>query len=116
MRKISGKITCATKSGIPDGAHATIQVIDCGRMDAPSITLGQQIINDIKSFPLHFEVEYDDSFLKAEGFHGQYGLNCRIETGEKLHFINDTHFSIVSDHEQRNLLDKMDFHVIEVNL
>lgn len=114
MRKISGKITCETKSGIANGAKASVRVIDCGRMDAPSITLGQQIIDDPKSFPLHFEVEYDDSFLKAEGFHGQFALQCFVELGDKLLFVNDTRFNIVSDHSKRELFDTMDFHVIEV--
>lgn len=114
MRKISGKITCETKNDIASGAQAGIRVIDCGRMDAPSKTLGQQIINDPKSFPIHFEVEYDDSFVKAEQFHGQYALQCSIEHGDKLIFVNDTRFNIVSDHSKRELFETMDFHVIEI--
>ena len=117
MRKLSGKITCSSSDvQIPNGASAKIQVIDCGRMDAPSITLGEQIINNPNSFPIHYEVEFDDSFLKAEQFHGRYAVNCSIELGEKLLFVNDTNFNIVGDHEQRELLKTIDFHVIEVKL
>ena len=115
MRKISGQITCESKKEIPNGAVATISVIDCGRMDAPSITLGKQEIKDPKSFPIQFEIEYDDSFLKAEGFHGRYTVQTRIETNGKLNFITDTSFSIVSDHATRKLADTIDFHVIVVN-
>ena len=114
MRTISGEIACPTKSEIPDGANVTINVIDCGRMDVAAITLGQQIINDPKCFPLHFEVEFDDSFLQAEMFHGRYAINCRIEVDGKLYFINDTHFNIVSDRNTKKLKDHLDFHVIEV--
>ena len=113
MSKLSGKITCSTKSEIPEGAKATIRIIDCGRMDAPAITLGQQVIRNPKTFPIQYSIEFLDSFLKAEQFHGQYAVNCRIETGDTLNFINDTRFGIVSDFEKRTLFETLDFHVIE---
>ena len=115
MRKISGKITCSAKNDIPEGSIATVSVMDCGRMDAPSITLGEQIITNPKHFPLRFEIEFDDSFLNLDqSFHGEYALSCRIEKGNKLEFINDTSFNIVQEHETRKLYDTYDFHVIEV--
>ena len=114
MRKISGNVTSSGKQEIPKGAVAVISVVDCGRMDAPSITLGKVELKDPKQFPLHYELEYDDSFLRAQQFHGQYAIQARIETNGQLNFINDTRFNIVSDHQTKKVLDKLDFHVISV--
>ena len=114
MRKISGKITCETKNDIASGAQAEIRVIDCGRMDAPSITLGQQIINEPKSFPINFEIEYDDAFVKAEQFHGQYALQCTIQKDHQYLFVNDSRINIVSDHSKRELSETKDFKVISL--
>ena len=113
MSKISGKITCATKSEIPDGARATIKVIDCGRMDAPAITLGQQIIKNPKAFPIQYSVDFLDYFLNSDQFHGRYTVSCSIKSDDKLIFVDDTNFSIVSDMETRKLFETLDFHVIE---
>ncbi len=111
--KLSGKITCPTKSVIPDGSIATIRVLDCGRMDAPAITLGQQTIKNPKEFPIQYSVDFLDSFLSSDHFHGSYTVSCSIKCDDKLVFTDNTNFTIVSDKETRKLFDMLDFHVIE---
>ena len=106
------KITCNTTQDIPEGSIVTVQVSDTTRACAPAIPLGKKTIENQKKFPIEFEVEYDDSFLKnPTGFH--YTISARIEQNGKLKFINDTRF-IIMDVDTMIPKESIDFFVIEV--
>ena len=112
MRKISGKITCNTTQDIQEGSIVTVQVSDTTRACAPAIPLGNKTIENQRKFPIEFEVEYDDSFLKnPTGY--DYSISARIEQNGKLKFINDTRF-IIMDQETNMPKESIDFFVIEV--
>ena len=112
MRKISGKITCNTTQDIPEGSIVTVQVSDTTRACAPAIPLGKKTIENQKKFPIEFEVEYDDSFLKnPTGFH--YTISARIEQNGNLKFINDTSFIIMNE-ETKMPKESIDFFVIKI--
>jgi putative lipoprotein len=112
MRKITGSITCQPGSAIPSESLAIIQVIDASLMDAPSKTLGEQIINNPETFPLNFQVEYHDEPLISIP-RGRYSISIRITKHDKLIFCNDTNFSVV-DFETGKIRDHLDVHVVKV--
>ena len=106
MRTIRGKVTCEERQDIPEGASATISVIDCSRMDVAAVTLGKVEIQNPKTFPIAYQVDYDDEPIKRM-LSGSYAINVRIGTESKLSFITDTRFSIV-DQQTGDILDQMD--------
>ena len=76
-----------------------VQVQDCSRMDAPSVTLGEQKITLKKGdkFPISFGVEYDEEAASQVPDYG-FTMDARIEDGNgELLYTNDTRTSARSD-------------------
>jgi uncharacterized lipoprotein YbaY len=75
--------------------------------------LGESIINNPLSFPINFEINYNDEEFK-NGVFGRFSLSVRIDSqsGDLL-YITDTDFSVV-DEENNKLVDKISVHVIKI--
>ena len=63
------------------------------RADAPAVTIGERIIDNPGQVPIAFEIEYDPEEID-ERF--TYAVQVRIMEGEKLAFINDTVYSVIT--------------------
>jgi uncharacterized lipoprotein YbaY len=108
-RNLKGTITCNTTNEIVEGAIAEIQVLDISLACGPSKTLGTQTIENPKTFPLNYSVNYDEPSDK----HGRFSVAVRITHNDKLKFINDTTFTI-NDLQTGEFLDKKDLFVIAI--
>jgi uncharacterized lipoprotein YbaY len=108
MRTIKGTIVSKTP-GKPfePSTTAKVSVIDCSRAGAPSRTLGQQVLSNLESFPLHFQVEFNDAPVPI------VAIQISIETGERLDYANDTRFAIKNQMTDE-YVDSIDVHVIPV--
>jgi putative lipoprotein len=114
MRTIKGTIV-SNKAGRPFESTTTarVQVIDCSLACAPSRTLGEVVLRDLKNFPLGFEVNFDDEEKDEDRPIVEVAIQVRIETGERLDYINDTQFSI-KNHSTGEFKDSIDIHIIPV--
>jgi uncharacterized lipoprotein YbaY len=115
MKKVSGQITVnGNRKPFKPETKATVQVIDCSLPGRPAITLGKQVLRNLKEFPLNFQVEYDESPI-IKILRGQYALQISIETGETLVNVNvnDTRFSVV-DYKTLQILENINAFVIPV--
>lgn len=75
-------------------------------------TAETQITNP-KSFPLKFELVYDEGQFATNGLRGCFALQVRIEHDCNLSYITDTNFSVV-DASQTKFVDHISVHVIKV--
>lgn len=75
--------------------------------------LGESIINNPLSFPINFEINYNDEEFK-NGVFGRFSLSVRIDSqsGDLL-YITDTDFSVV-DETNNKLVDDISVHVIKI--
>jgi putative lipoprotein len=108
MKTIKGTIVSKTP-GKPFEPNTTAQVsvIDCSLACAPSRTLGKQVLSNLESFPLNFQVEFNDEPVLI------VAVQIRIETGERLDYINDTRFAI-KNQMTGEYMDSINVHVIPV--
>lgn len=61
MPKVSVQITWPEGAHLPDNAHALVTVEDVTAVDAPSVVIGQTVLEDLDtSRPMLAEVEVDD--------------------------------------------------------
>ena len=44
---------------LPEGAIVTVKLLDISYADAPSMALGEHVIDDARSLPLKFRIPYD---------------------------------------------------------
>ncbi len=72
---------------------ANVTIRDVSIADAPAPIIGQQLIKDLKKFPISFEVEYDPAKIDQRLM---YSVGVRIETKGRLDYINDTAILIIS--------------------
>jgi putative lipoprotein len=73
-------------------ARVTLQDVSVAD-DAPPKKLGEQVITELKTFPIAFEVTYDPALIEKGH---TYALTVRIESKGKLQYINDTRVQVIS--------------------
>ena len=105
---LTGNCTCSASDSIEEGAIAEISILDVSRCGAPAITLSKLVVENPKSFPLSFQIEYEQPTR-----FGSYCVSIRISKNEKLLYINDTRFSITD--ETGNYLSHIDLFVIKID-
>ncbi len=92
---------------LPDGAVVTVKLLDISYADAPSMTLGEHVIEDAGSLPVQFRISYDKSAIDDRN---DYSLSARIELDGRLLYINDTVHSVLT----RNNPGDRDIEVIKI--
>ena len=71
----------------------TVKLLDISYADAPSMTLGEHVIEDAGSLPVKFRVRYDKSAIEDRN---EYSLSARIELDGRLLYINDTVHPVIT--------------------
>ena len=108
---IGGLVNFNGSQIIEANTTATVQVLDVSKMDAPAVTLGQQIIKNPSTFPIYFRFCYK-SQLGVERF-ARIGLSVSIEKAGKVLYLTDSFNPIV---DKNNRLKKfLSVNVIKVS-
>jgi len=90
---VTGTVTYREKIALTPEATVTVQLVDVSRADAPAITIGEQVIENPGQVPISFEIEYDPSAIDQRF---TYAVQVRIMEGDKLAFINDTAYHVIT--------------------
>src|SRR5262249_9585758 len=91
--KVSGTIEFKGEAKFEADTVARVTVQDVSLADAPAKLIAEQVIRDLKKFPIPFEVEYDPAVIEKGH---TYPLQVRIATKKRLDFINDTRVGVIS--------------------
>jgi len=92
--KVTGTIVFQGEGKFDADTIATVKLSDVSLQDAPSVTIAEQKINDLKKLPIAFEVEFNPAKIQAGH---DYAIQVRIETKGKLNYINDTRITVISN-------------------
>jgi len=90
---ITGTITFDGDQAIPDGAVMTVQLRDVSLQDAAAPLIASQTIDDPGRFPIDFAVPYEPGDIDQRA---TYGLQVRVTLHDRLIFINDTAFDVLT--------------------
>ena len=90
---VTGTITFDGDQAIPDGAVMTVQLRDVSLQDAAAPLIASQTIDDPGRFPIDFAVPYEPGDIDQRA---TYGLQVRITLHNRLIFINDTAFDVLT--------------------
>jgi uncharacterized lipoprotein YbaY len=91
--KVSGTIEFKGEAQFEADTIARVTLQDISLADAPARKIGEQVIKDLKKFPIPFEVEYDPAVIEKGH---TYAVQVRIETNKRLDYINDTQAEVIS--------------------
>jgi uncharacterized lipoprotein YbaY len=92
--KVSGTIEFKGEAKFEADTVARVTLADVSVEDAPAKKIGEQVIKELKKFPIAFEVEYDPAAIEKGH---TYAIQVRIETKKRLDFVNDTRVEVISN-------------------
>ena len=78
---------------IPAGAVLTVSLRDVSYQDAASKLIASQTIHNPERFPIDFTVRYQPKDIDPRA---TYGLSIRITLNNRLIYINDTAFDVLT--------------------
>lgn len=90
---VTGTITFGGDLAIPAGAVLTVEVRDVSLQDASSILIASRTIEDPGRFPIEFAVPYEPDDIDPRA---TYGLQVRITINDRLIYVNDTAFDVLT--------------------
>ncbi len=99
---VSGTITYDGDQAIPEGAVVTVQVRDVSYQDAAAPLIASQTITDPGRFPIDFSVPYEPDDIDSRAI---YGLQVRIALDDRLIYINDTAFEVLTRGNPKRSVD-----------
>jgi putative lipoprotein len=91
--RVSGTIEFKGEAKFEADTVARVTLQDVSLEDAPAKKIAEQVIKDLKKFPIPFEVEYDPAVIEKGH---TYAVQVRIETKDRLDYINDTRVEVIS--------------------
>ena len=90
---VTGTVTFDGDQAIPEGAVMTVQLRDVSYLDAPAPLIASQTIDDPGRFPVDFAVPYEPDDIDPRAV---YGLQVRVTLHDRLLYINDTAFDVLT--------------------
>ena len=90
---VTGTVTFNGDQAIPDGAVMEVQLRDVSYLDAAAPLIASQTIEDPGRFPVDFAVPYEPDDVDPRAV---YGLQVSVTLNDRLIFINDTAFDVLT--------------------
>lgn len=90
---VTGTITFNGDPTIPAGAVLTVELRDVSYLDAASKLIASQTIPNPERFPIDFAVRYQPDDIDPRA---TYGLSVRVTLNNRLIYINDTAFDVLT--------------------
>ncbi len=90
---VTGTVTFDGDQTIPEGAVLEVQLRDVSLQDAAAPLIASQTIEDPGRFPVDFAVPYEPGDIDQRA---TYGLQVRVTLHDRLIFINDTAFDVLT--------------------
>ena len=90
---VTGTITFDGDQTIPEGAVMTVQLRDVSYQDAAAPLVASQTMDDPGRFPVDFAVPYEPDDIDPRA---TYGLQVSVYLHDRLIFINDTAFDVLT--------------------
>ena len=90
---VTGTVSHRERIALTPDAVIEIKLVGISRADAPAITVGEQVIQNPGQVPIAFEIGYNADDID-ERF--TYAVQARIMEGDRLAFINDTAYHVIT--------------------
>ena len=90
---VTGTITFDGDQAIPEGAVMEVQLSDVSLQDVAATLVASQTIEDPGRFPVDFAIPYQPDDIDPRA---TYGLQVRVTLHDRLIYINDTAFDVLT--------------------
>lgn len=90
---VTGTVTFDGDQAIPEGAVMEVELRDVSLQDAAAPLIASQTIDDPGRFPVDFAVPYEPDDIDPRA---TYGLQVSVYLHDRLIYINDTAFDVLT--------------------
>ncbi|MBN4064409.1 YbaY family lipoprotein [Dehalococcoides mccartyi] len=90
---VVGTITYAQEVALNPDAVVTVKLLDVSRADAPSITLGEQIIENPGQAPVSFKIDYNEDDIDSRF---SYSVRAEIREDGRLLFTIASSYPVIT--------------------
>ena len=90
---VTGTVTFDGDQAIPEGAVMEVELRDVSLQDAAAPLIASQTIEDPGRFPVDFAVPYEPGDIDPRA---TYGLQVSVYLHDRLIYINDTAFDVLT--------------------
>lgn len=90
---VTGLVTYSEPISLYPNVVVSVKLLDVSRLDAPSVTVSEQVFENAESLPLEFEIRYDESDIDERA---TYSIQVSITRGDVLLFANDTAYDVIT--------------------
>lgn len=90
---VSGKVIWREKIMLPP-SRVTVRLQDVSRLDAPAIVVAEQVIDNVRTPPVAFNLSYDPALIVENH---RYSVSASVETDGVLRFITDSHTPVITN-------------------
>ena len=90
---VTGLVTYSEPISLYPNVVVSVKLLDVSRLDAPSVTVSEQVFENAESLPLEFEIRYDKSDIDERA---TYSIQVSITQGDVLLFANDTAYDVIT--------------------
>jgi putative lipoprotein len=94
IASVTGTVTYTPQQPIPADARLTLEISDASVSDGPSYVIASHTVTPVGASPVSFAIEYDPALTDQSRM---YSVHARIMVGEKLLFINDIYYGVITD-------------------
>jgi uncharacterized lipoprotein YbaY len=99
--QVSGTITYRQRIALPDNAIVEVRLQEVSRLDAPAVTIAEQIIaTEGRQVPFAFTLDYDPSEIDPRY---TYVVQARILVDGELQWINTTAYRVITQGAPRTV-------------
>ena len=90
---VTGEATYRERIAMPPGTRFEAVLEDVSLADAPSVRIGEQIIEDAGQPPYTFSIRYDPAGINPAH---TYAVRTRLYLGDRLLYTSDTHTPVIT--------------------
>lgn len=91
--QLRGTVTYLPRIALPAKNTVTVRLLDVTQVDAPSIELGKQVIENAPGVPIPFAIAYDPARIDPRH---SYCASATIEVDGKVMFRSTERFSVLT--------------------
>ena len=90
---VTGLVTYSEPISLNPNMVVSVKLLDVSLLDAPSVTVSEQVFENVESLPLEFTIRYDESDIDERA---TYSIQVSITDGDVLRFANDTAYDVIT--------------------
>ena len=90
---VTGTISPPDSMALRPDLSVEFKLLDVSMLDAPAVTIAEQVLHNPGQGPIQFEIAYDPAAIHESN---SYAVQVRVLQGDELAYISDTAYPVIT--------------------